>query len=700
MLYAGRTQFVGVILACVVAAKSAAQEGAPRESDNVGPPLLQMSDSSNQAVDYPAGFFEQYRPITALDMVERVPGFQVRSGSGSRGFAGAAGNILIDGERPTTKGDTVSEILERIPAGRVARIELIRGQIGDYDLGGYSVVVNVIRLQDAPLAIKWELELEQDLDSGGPEPRGTISISDRWGETDYNASLEAQRFFSKSSATESLFRGGEIAEDRDEFDRNKGRSVAGNLNTSTRLKETLINFNSEMSYRTDDGLEPSHRVPRDPALPAQTVIETDGQEKLALEVGVDAGMSLSTTFSGKLIVLYSYGDEDGFSAERILDADHHDTQFRNADEKRTESESIVRLEFDWSGLANHIIEFDVEGAFNTLDNALALTLDAGAGPLPVPVPGSNTRVEEKRADIALSDSWSLGSLTLDIELGGETSTISQSGDVTNKRSFTFVKPDLRVTYAPDQTKQARFVFRRNVSQLDFDDFVSTTNFGDDDLDLGNPDLAPQNTWEAKLSYERRFGQIGAVEVTGFYNWINNVVDLVPVGGIFESPGNLGDGKRYGVELEATLPLDFLGLPNARLDIESRWQKSRVTDAVTNDERDLTNERGFTADIEFREDFQAARVAWGWVLEYRGDRTFFGVDELDTFDRDVNLDVFVETNRWLGVKMQVTLQNILDRNFTRDRRVFEGRRDGSSIAFREFRDRRHGLSLVLGITGTL
>jgi len=703
MQYEGGRQLVAVIGAGLLAGPGLAQdEAAAEKPDAVQPPVLQSPSASNQTVDYPAGFFDKYRPVTALDMVERVPGFQVQSGGGSRGFAGAAGNILIDGERPTTKGDTVAQILGRIPAGRVKRIELIRGQTGDYDLRGQSVVVNVIRRQDAPLAVKWEFQLEQDIDSGDPEPEGSISLSDRWGATEYNASLEAGRFFFKNPAEEFLFRGGEIVENREEFERTKGHNLTGNLNTTTRLSETIVNFNGEIGYGTDDGLEPSERVPTDPDQPARTVIETDGADELELEVGADVATPLSETFSGKAIVLFSYEDEDSFSAQRILDDAGRQTEFQNADVETMESESIARLEFDWTGPENHTVELDLEGAFNTLDNALDLIIDTGAGPMPVPVPGSNTRVEEVRGDFALSDSWSLGSLTLDAELAGETSTISQTGDTANKRSFNFVKPDLSMTYAPGETEQTRFVFRRDVSQLDFDDFVSATDFGDNDLDLGNPDLAPQNTWVVELSHERRFGDIGAVELTAFFNWINNVEDLLPVettAGLFEVPGNIGSGERYGVELETTLPLDPLGLPNSRLDIEGRWQDSEVTDPVTGRDRQLTNERDFTVDIEFREDFQRARVAWGWAFELRGDRSFFGVDELDTFDRGVDLEAFLETTRWLGVKMRATLQNILDRDFTRDRSVFEGRRDLSPLAFREFRDRRRGRSLIFEITGT-
>jgi hypothetical protein len=64
--------------------------------------------------------------------------------AGSRGFEGAVGNILINNNRPASKNDAGSDVLERTPADQVDRIELIRGGAPGIDMQGYAVVVNVI----------------------------------------------------------------------------------------------------------------------------------------------------------------------------------------------------------------------------------------------------------------------------------------------------------------------------------------------------------------------------------------------------------------------------------------------------------------------------------------------------------------------------------------------------------------------------
>ena len=89
-------------------------------------------------------FFADARPNTALDMVNRVPGFSVNDGDGARGFEGAVGNILINGSRPASKNDTGSNVLGRTVATQVERIELVRGGAPGIDMQGYSVVANVI----------------------------------------------------------------------------------------------------------------------------------------------------------------------------------------------------------------------------------------------------------------------------------------------------------------------------------------------------------------------------------------------------------------------------------------------------------------------------------------------------------------------------------------------------------------------------
>lgn len=136
--------------------------------------------SESGHLSYPAGFFATFRPRTALDMIERLPGFVLDTGTaGLRGFGGAAGNVLVDGGRPTTKADGLEAALLRIPASQVERIDLIRGSAGAGEAAGQSVVANIVRIEGV-YSSSWTAEFERAADGrvypGGSESGATGSI--------------------------------------------------------------------------------------------------------------------------------------------------------------------------------------------------------------------------------------------------------------------------------------------------------------------------------------------------------------------------------------------------------------------------------------------------------------------------------------------------------------------------------------------
>jgi hypothetical protein len=104
------------------------------------------------------------------------------------------------------------------------------------------------------------------------------------------------------------------------------------------------------------------------------------------------------------------------------------------------------------------------------------------------------------------------------------------------------------------------------------------------------------------------------------------------------------------------------------------------------------------DTQLRQDLLAAQAAWGLELFYRDDFAAYEIDELDLRDDGVDLEFFIETTRFMSTKLRLVAQNLLDRSFKRDRRVFADRRLDDEIAFREVRDFRRGRSLVLSLSG--
>ncbi len=108
-------------------------------------PAVEKVADREGVISYTPADFAAARPNTALDMINRLPGFTFDGGEQVRGFAGAAGNVLIDGQRPTIKTDSLSDTLGRITIDQVERIEVIRGSVPGIDMQGQTVVANVVR---------------------------------------------------------------------------------------------------------------------------------------------------------------------------------------------------------------------------------------------------------------------------------------------------------------------------------------------------------------------------------------------------------------------------------------------------------------------------------------------------------------------------------------------------------------------------
>ena len=96
----------------------------------------QDAGDESSTVIYAADYFDQWQPITAQDMLDRIPGQGAAGGpssgpssipgnpeTGGRGLGGGGGNqVLINGKRIAGKNNSTSEQLDRIPRHSGSRI--------------------------------------------------------------------------------------------------------------------------------------------------------------------------------------------------------------------------------------------------------------------------------------------------------------------------------------------------------------------------------------------------------------------------------------------------------------------------------------------------------------------------------------------------------------------------------------------------
>ncbi len=85
--------------------------------------LSQFEDPTDDStIVYPASYFAEFNPVSANDMLNRIPGIglALRGGrGGSRGLGSGEGEVLINGQRITGKSNEGRNQLSRISADQV-----------------------------------------------------------------------------------------------------------------------------------------------------------------------------------------------------------------------------------------------------------------------------------------------------------------------------------------------------------------------------------------------------------------------------------------------------------------------------------------------------------------------------------------------------------------------------------------------------
>jgi hypothetical protein len=700
-----------LLIAGVAAPAAWGEEVAPAAS------AASTSTTADGAQVFEAAYFAAYNPVTALDMVEQVPGFSIDNGDDRRGFGGTAGNVLINGERPSTKSDVSGE-LQRIAAGSVVRVELVRGGAASMDVRGQTVLVNVILAEGAEVgpASTYIAELRHNM-GGRVGWYGQLTRSLRALGADINLNLQLPSGMARSRTDELLFLpDGAIVEIRDEFYQDNYREVVLSGTAAWRPSpRDAINLSLRGSTWLYDGDEISDVVDAQQSLVRVDVNDNQERDSHFYEIGLDWERELTPRFSIKLVGLdtdvgWTYGQRfDSFAADggvrRFL-----------LDSPGGRGERIGRATATWRRNEAHTLEAGVEGAFNFRDSNLSIFEDGVAIPLDLAV----TRVEELRGEAFVTDVWTVTpKLTLEAGFTFEASRITQTEGAQDtplqEREFTYLKPRLIATRSFGDDDQLRLSVARDVSQLNFGEFASAVSLNNDTVTLGNPNLEPERSWQSRAEWEHRFGERSVWTLAGFYDAVESVQDLVVIDldndgpgdgdndgvGDFTGPGNLGDGTRWGGSIEGVAPLDGLGLRNAQLRVEATLQSTSVEDPLTGESRIFSDEPNWSYNIDFRQDFPARRFSWGWDYaadaEYRTHR----VDELQVFDSgEGDLDAFIETKRWGGVTLRFTVDNIFDNEDTNERFFFQDSRASGVLERKELRSRHFGRFYTIRISGSL
>jgi TonB-dependent receptor-like protein len=636
--------------------------------------------TESDRVVYDAAFYAQFAPRTALDMVNQTPGFSFDGGDDeTRGFSGAVGNVLIDGERLGAKSQSLEDVLMRVPANEVVRIEILRGADVAGDASNAAVLANVIRTRTAGGGT-WMAGFEMT-NTDEARPTGRFAWSGRSEDREYSvgASTYSHDHNSEGPREVTDASGALIAERFGGFPHKHGEhAVNGQYSQGLGDGKLVVTGQaSYFDYAEDFWLRTTS--------PDGTPLESEVDPYDDVERSGEIGVTWQDTVSDWDMTLTGLATRSRFESDVVsthFDGDDvQDSEFTQA-LRRHSGETIARGTFA-RNLTVGRLEIGGEVAVNTLDGEMELTADEGDGPEPIEVPNANLRVKENRGEAFVSHAWQINPLwSLDSRLAAETSRLSFTGDTEQSVSLTYVKPRVQLTRKFGQHQLQMRVFR-DVGQLDFTDFVSNARLADDVINGGNPDLRPQTTWAAEVEGDLRFPNDAALRLRLFHHWLDDVVDFVPVGppdALFDAPGNIGSGTDIGVELSLRMPLKPL-LPGGTLTVTGTARETDVVDPLTHEHRQVSDFMENQIKAELRQDLNVAKLAWGLNYEGYSADSDFRSSEVDTFRQLHRLDLFIETTWIANAKIRLVMQNILDDAEERDRRFYDPDRNGV-LALRE------------------
>jgi outer membrane receptor for ferrienterochelin and colicin len=653
-----------------------------------------IMDDTN--IVYPASYFVEYAPVSVNDMVNVIPGIsQALGGRGGnrRGLGSGENEILINGQRVTGKSVSARDQLSRIAADQVDYIEIIRGSSEELDVRNTGQTLNVV-LKDAlsRRSISTEINMDRYHD-GTVDPGGKVSVSGQTGAFNYLLSAEAEPRYEN--------------EFRDEVSFDPDFTLRESRNETSIRDETDVNLSSAFSYQFNNDLvqlnaqygtrnppTETERYITDFSGPSPvTRLETEDRsfDRYEWEVGGDWEHSFRN--GSKYRVLFIVNDSEGEGIRERFAVDDQGTAEKNLYlyNLGRDRERIVRTSYTLNPWTGQGLEVGVERAQTIRNNGLRLgsaipgTPSASVGGLvPVNIANAFSEIEEIRYETFAIHNWQINArMSLESTLLLEQSEITQTGDVFNQRDFEFVRPKIDYRFDLTPSIQFRASVEKDVSQLSFSDFSASTDNSDDDKDTeqGNPGIVQEQSWVYSLNLEYRLpNNIGVLSSGVFYRDIEDVIDRIDITADPDRPqsarGNIGDGERWGLNLNASTRLGFVGLPNALVTANMSLQDSEIIDPFLGTERRLRNNgRGF-AGLGYRHDLLAWNMNYGFNFAnpFNGGsgRTFIDVDDIEIEENEPNLTLFVEKQAFGGTTFRLEAQNSLDSVRCRERIRFDGK----------------------------
>ena len=653
-------------------------------------PVADYSSITRYNFDY----FAEFGPVSLLDMLQRIPeaqqilaqstGGNNRQGGGRRGFGAGGDQILINGKRLSGKANNISDTMARVSAGTVQEIQLIRGTVEGLDVQSDGLVINI--LLEAGISTSTTFWSVGGVYYEGFDVRPTFNVSHSgsYDKIEYMFGVERKHF--------------EFHFDRDELYTNTNNEETGSLFVEGNFIRPSTAFTTNLTYnfeengtlrlnvlyetRSNNGEELRVEV-GDDAFYRFTPRESDGSR---WEIGGDYERSLGLLGQLKTLFVANRDRQDEF--DERFSAPDATFNSQSLTEITNRSEKILRTSLTRPLFSNQTLEIGGEAAFNTFDQKFDQLTFSDEDTVSSIDAQDEVEIGEKRYEVFAIHNYNFSNkVSLQSSLITEFSTITAdtiipTGGVSRRqRSFTFPKPRFNLRYDVTESDQLRLLAEKEVSQLDFGNFITRWDNAAQVLIEGNTAIKPQERWRYSATFEHRFAKnLGTIQLELFYadftDYIDNVEfsefedelgNVITADDYFALPpsdtlrdnttftarsGNIDKAKVYGARLISNIRLDRFGVTGGVINVNYLYARRTTTDQFTGETRRWDRRSDHDLNVGYRQDLNDWRVSYGVSGRYRSDFERFFIRYYWPTSPAFELEAFAEVIIFDGIRARI------------------------------------------------
>lgn len=686
------------------------------------------SEEAEPVLVYGEEYFQRFEPLTAGDALKRVPSVTFLSdvlesdGVRLRGLDPGYTQILINGERVPGGNADRSFFLDRIPAELIKQVEILRSssarRTADAVAGSLNIVLRDAYTLDGGYVRGGGLHF----DDGEVKPTAGFYYGGALGpgrvllganvQGRYNPKRKTSLRYGDSPENNAAFATEDFDNREDQSDTRDGTDYA--LNAAWGIDGETTDFEINGSYvRTDRKEEERSFEYDDPvattgsvgARPAGSLLTDNANVNEIDQENYRFGAKLSQEWAlGKTTLRANYArfDDKQDESEYEIDFDNDEPEFEGALTNRRVKDRELSFGLEHAFGLGEGVNLVVGGFLQNKDRDTDIGEVEQEADLPASThnwnqfdsnpgdvagafgdfdatPGGVNTIQEDRRDLfALVEGkgralqWEVGLRWENTRVAIDDATVGADLARTRQK-FDKLLPSASLRW---DTGEGRITASaaRTVRRPRFDYIAPAlleAELGDNDL-LGNPLLTPETAWGGDLGYEHRIGRTGVIGVNAFYRKITDLVELTNTGeegsegdGTFVlQPQNVGAGKVWGVELDLSASLTFLGLPDTGVFGNLSLIDSSVRDFAG--KRRFNGQSKFVYNFGFIQNLRDLGAAFGATYRKQGvalDRTV-GEEVRTTYGAD--LEIFVEKRFGDSFTIRAVGSNLLD---SKKREVF-------------------------------